>query len=76
MRVVIHLPDTEAAGEAGYYAALAMERTKNLPAARQLLQEALTKAGHDETLERQIRLSIRRVEEKMGGASRRLGDSE
>ena len=73
MRVVIHLPDTACAAEAGYYAALTMERTRNPSAARQLLQEALPKAGDDETLGRQIQLSIRRVEEKMGGSDRRHG---
>jgi len=73
MRVVIHLPDTAAAGEAGYYAALAMERTKHLSAAQQLLQEALPKADSDETLRRQIQLSLTRVAEKMGPSNRQRG---
>ncbi|UCG32462.1 MAG: hypothetical protein JSU68_12445 [Phycisphaerales bacterium] len=65
MRVVIHLPDSRPAAECGYYAALAMERTENLPGARRLLQEASRKAEDDTELARQIQFSLVRVEERM-----------
>jgi tetratricopeptide (TPR) repeat protein len=74
MRVVIHLPDTESAGESAYYAALCMERSGNIPAAQRLLKEAESLAGRDEDLKRHIGLSLKRVQERMGGRGGRERD--
>jgi tetratricopeptide (TPR) repeat protein len=62
MRVVIHFPDSDAAAEAGYYAALVMERVRDPAMAAVLLDEALPRAGDREELIRKIRLAQQRVQ--------------
>ena len=62
MRVVIHFPDSDAAAEAGYYAALVMERVRDPAMSAVLLGEALARAGDREELIRKIRLAQQRVQ--------------
>lgn len=61
MRVVIHLGDSDSAAEAGYYAALAMERAGEPAQAAALLGEARSRAGDDQALKRKIGNALQRV---------------